>query len=135
MSNLKMTIAIQDSELEDEKLQEYTQDLLPQIREFDGVEEIGLVPRDQAVDLPGMTPKDFGAFLLGTITVISTIKALVEIVDWVEKRWLKGKDKSSNRKMLVEIITPEGYKLTCAAENAEDLKVFLDQVNKTLVEG
>jgi hypothetical protein len=132
MSNLKMTIAIQDSEMEAEKLQEYIQNFLPQIREFDGVEEVGLVPRDQPVDLPGVTPKDFGAFLLGTVTVISTIKALVEIIDWVEKKWLKGKHLPSSRKMLIEVTTPEGYKLTCAAANTEDLKFFLDQVNEAL---
>jgi len=130
-----MTIAIQDSEMESEKLQEYIQNLLPQIREFDGVEEVRLVSRDQLVDLPGMSPKDFGAFLLGVVTVISTIKALVEIVDWAEKKWLKGKHQSNNRKMLIEVTTPEGYKLTCAATNTEDLKLFLEQVNEALDRG
>lgn len=132
MSNLKMTIAIQDSEMEAEKLQEYIQNFLPQIREFNGVEEVGLVPRDQPVNLPGVTPKDFGAFFLGTVTVISTIKAVVEIIDWVEKKWLKGKYLPSSRKMLIEVTTPKGYKLTCAAANTEDLKFFLDQVNEAL---
>jgi len=70
MINLEMTIALQDSELEDEELQEYTQKLLPQLREFDGVEEVELVPREQSVEVLGMTSKDFGAFLLGTVTVI-----------------------------------------------------------------
>jgi hypothetical protein len=34
MTDLEMTIALQDPELEDEELQEYTQNLLPQLREF-----------------------------------------------------------------------------------------------------
>jgi len=78
MIDLEMTIALQDSKLEDEELQEYTQNLLPQLREFDGVEEVQLTPRDQPIEVPGMTSKDFGAFLLGTVTVISTLKALID---------------------------------------------------------
>jgi hypothetical protein len=129
MTDLKVIIAIRDPELEDEKLQEYTQNLLPQIREFDDVQEAGLVPRDQPVKVPGMTSKDFGAFLLGTVTVITTVKALVEIMDWVEKRWLKpSEDQPSRRKISIEVTTPNGYKLACTAERQEDLKAFLDEV-------
>jgi hypothetical protein len=136
MIDLQMTIALQDSEIEDEELQEYTQNLLPQLREFDGVEEVELVPRDQPVEVPGMTSKDFGAFLLGTVTVVSTVKALIEIVDWIEKRWLKPKENElSNRKMAIEVITPEGYKLTIMAESPEDLNAFRDQIIKQLGEG
>jgi len=136
MIDLEMTIALQDSKLEDEELQEYTQNLLPQLREFDGVEEVQLAPRDQPIEVPGMTSKDFGAFLLGTVTVISTLKALIEILDWVEKRWLKPKENEpSNRKLAIEVTTPDGYKLTITAENPEDLNVFRDQIIKQLGEG
>jgi hypothetical protein len=136
MADLEMTIALQDSELEDEELQEYTQNLLPQLREFDGVEEAKLAPQDQRVEVSGMISKDFGAFLLGTVTVISTLKALIEIIDWVEKRWLKPKEnKPSSRKLAIEIITPAGYKLTMMAENPEDLNAFRDQIIKQLGEG
>jgi hypothetical protein len=136
MTDVEMTIALQDSELEDEELQEYTQNLLPQLREFNGVEEAELVPRYQPVQVPGMTSKDFGAFVLGTVTVISTLKALIEIIDWVENRWLKPKEnKPSNRKLAIEVITPDGYKLTMTAENPEDLNAFRDQIIKQLGEG
>lgn len=135
MTDLKMTIALQDPELEDEELQEYTQTLLPQLREFDGVEAAGLVPSDQPVEVPGMTSKDFGAFLLGTVTVITTLKALIEVIDWVEKRWLKKESKSSGRKLSIEVTTPDQYKLTITAENPEDLIAFRDQIIKQLGEG
>ncbi|MCY7393273.1 MAG: hypothetical protein LH647_17785 [Leptolyngbyaceae cyanobacterium CAN_BIN12] len=83
-----------------------------------------------------MTSKDFGAFLLGTVTVISTLKALIEIIDWVEKRWLKPKEKEpSNHKLAIEVITPEGYKLTMTAESPEDLTAFRDQIIKQLGKG
>ncbi|MBD2414666.1 hypothetical protein FACHB389_05410 [Nostoc calcicola FACHB-389] len=135
MIDLEIMIALQDPKLEDEELQEYTQNLLPQLREFDGVEEVQLAPRDQPIEVPGMTSKDFGAFLLGTVTVISTLKALIEIIDWVEKRWLKPKEKEpSNRKLAIEVTTPDGYKLTITAENPEDLNVFRDQIIKQLGE-
>lgn len=135
MTDLKMTIALQDPELEDEELQEYTQNLLPQLREFDGVEEAGLVPQDQPVNVPGMTSKDFGAFILGAITFVATVKTITEIIDWVEKRWLKKEDQPSSRKLSIEVITPDGYKLTITAENPEDLKAFRDQIIKQLGEG
>lgn len=136
MTDLEMTIALQDLELEDEELQEYTQNLLPQLREFNGVEEAKLVPQDQPVELPGMISKDFGAFLLGTVTVISTLKALIEIIDWVEKRWLKPKgNEPSSRKLAIKVITPDGYRLTMTAEIPEDLNAFRDQIIKQLGKG
>jgi hypothetical protein len=136
MNDLRMTIALQDPELEDEKLQEYAQNLLPQLQEFDGVEEAKLAPQDQRIEVPGLTSKDFGAFLLGTVTVISTLKAMIEIIDWVEKRWLKSKESEpSNRRLLIEVNTPDGYKLNITAENLEDLNAFRDQIIKQLGQG
>jgi hypothetical protein len=136
MIDLEIKIALQDPELEDEELQEYTHNLLPQLREFDGVEEARLAPRDQLIEVPGMTSKDFGAFLLGTVTVISTLKALIEIIDWVQKRWLKPKEKEpSHRKLAIEVTTPDGYKLAIMAESLEDLNAFRDQIMKQLGEG
>ncbi len=136
MKDLQAIIVIQDPELEDEELQEYTQNLLPQIREFDEVEDAGLVPREQPVDVPGMTSKDIGAFLLGAVTVISTVKTIIEIIDWVQKKWLKPEqNQSTGRKLSIEIITPEGYKITCSAEHPEDLKGLRDQIIKQLGEG
>ncbi len=135
MANLTAIIQIQDSEFEDEELQEYTQRLLPQIREFDGVEEAGLVPNNQPVEAPGMTSKDFGAFLLGAVTVISTVKTLIEIIDWVQKRWLKPEQKQPSRKLSIEVITPNGTKLTFTADTPEDLNAFRDQIIKQLGEG
>jgi hypothetical protein len=73
---------------------------------------------------------------LGAITFIATVKTVTEIVDWVEKRWLKPKESQlQSRKLSIEITTPDGYKLTCTAEHPEDLKVFLEQVHKTLRDG
>lgn len=135
MAELKVIVAIQDSELDDEALQEDTQNLLHQIREFEGVETAGLVPQDQPVEIPGMISKDFGAFVLGAITFIATVKTVTEIIDWLEKRWLKYKGQSGDRQMLVEITLPNGSKLAYNAQNAEDLKLFLEQVNQALDKG
>jgi hypothetical protein len=132
MTDLTMTVALQDSNLEDEELQEYTQNLLPQLRKFDEVEEAKLVSHNQSVELVGVTPKDFGAFLLGTVTVITTLKALVEIIDWVEKRWLKKENEASSRKLSIEVSTPDVYRLTITADNPEDLNAFRDQLIKQL---
>jgi|GEM_PF-6281797 hypothetical protein len=135
MTDLKVIVALQDADLEDEELQEYAQNLLPQLREFEGVEDVGLVPNDQPVEIPGMTSKDAGAFILGAIAFIGAVKTVTEIIDWIEKRWLKYKSQDSDRKMLIEITLPEGYKITATANNAEDLKAFTEQVNQALDKG
>lgn len=74
-SNIEITIALVDTSLSDEELQEEVENLLPQIKEVDGVEDANLVPVEQA-------PKDskaLGGFLLGLLQAevsITNIKAL-----------------------------------------------------------
>ena len=132
MTDLKVTITIQDPELDDAELQEYTENLLPQICKFDGVEAASLTPREQPdEEEPDITPKDFGAFTLGAITFTTTVKTITEIVDWVEQQWLEG-NRQSDRKMLVEVTTPDGYKFAYTADNEEDLNAFLKQVNRAV---
>jgi CheY-like chemotaxis protein len=57
------------------------------------------------------------------------------ILDLLQDGQKRGKSQPSNRKLLVEVITPEGYKITYTADDPEDLNVFRDQLIKQVGEG
>lgn len=74
-SNVQVTISLQEAGLDDQELQAEVENLLPQIKEVDGVEQEGLVPVEDAP--PGS--KALGGFLLGILTAEvnpANIKAL-----------------------------------------------------------
>lgn len=62
-SNVQVTISLQALDLDDEELQAEVENLLPQIREVDGVEQAGLV----AVEEAPKGSKAFGGFLWGIL--------------------------------------------------------------------
>jgi hypothetical protein len=62
-SNIQVTISLQEAGLDDEELQAEVENLLPQIREVDGVEDANLVPVEEAP--PGS--KALGGFLWGLL--------------------------------------------------------------------
>lgn len=63
ISNIQVTISLSDPSLDDEELQAEVDNLLPQLREVDGVEEANLV----AVEEVPQGSKAFGGFLLGLL--------------------------------------------------------------------
>ncbi|HEY9708711.1 MAG TPA: hypothetical protein V6D48_10955 [Oculatellaceae cyanobacterium] len=62
-SNIQVTISLQEAGLDDEEVQAEVENLLPQIREVDGVEDANLVPVEEAP--PGS--KALGGFLWGLL--------------------------------------------------------------------
>ncbi len=62
-SNIQVTISLQEAGLDDEELQAEVENLLPQIREVDGVAPADLVPVEEAP--PGS--KALGGFLWGLL--------------------------------------------------------------------
>jgi len=62
-SNIQVTISLLDPSLDEEELQSEVQDLLPQLREVDGVEDANLV----AVETAPPGAKALGGFLLGLL--------------------------------------------------------------------
>lgn len=76
MSNVRVTINLQDSNLEDEQLQAEVENLLEQLKEIDEVEYAELV----TVENPPKGSKTLGGFLLGVLTTeinSANIKALM----------------------------------------------------------
>lgn len=74
-SNVQITISLQDPSLDDDELQAEVENLLPQIKEVDGVENVDLVPVTEAPK----GAKALGGFLLGMLQAevsVANIKAL-----------------------------------------------------------
>jgi hypothetical protein len=63
-SNVQVTIALTELDLDEEELQAEVQNLLPQLKEVDGVEDADLVA---VTDIPAGS-KAFGGFLLGLLS-------------------------------------------------------------------
>ena len=74
-SNVQITISLQDPSLDDDELQAEVENLLPQMKEVDGVENVDLVPVTEAPK----GSKALGGFLLGMLQAevsVANIKAL-----------------------------------------------------------
>lgn len=109
-SNIKLTIALKDSDLDEEELDEITQNLLQQMRRLDEVEQA-----DRLLDPnPPEGNKSLGGFLVGILTAEvnpANIKALMgflsdrlggkQIEMEVEANGKKLKVKASSQKELL----------------------------------
>ena len=74
-SNIQITISLSDPKLDDQELQAEVDNLLPQLKEVDGVEDVNLVPVEEVPE----GSKALGGFLLGLLTAevnVANIKAL-----------------------------------------------------------
>lgn len=105
-SNIEITIALVDASLSDEELQEKVENLLPQLREVDGVEDADLVPVEQA-------PKDskaLGGFLLGLLQAevsITNIKAVFGFLG----------DRLGGKPIKLTLKAPDGRELSIEASS------------------
>ncbi|MEW6494926.1 MAG: sugar ABC transporter permease [Cyanobacteriota bacterium] len=105
-SNLQVTISLSDPSLNDEELQAEVENLLPQIREVDGVEDADLVPVEEAP--PGS--KALGGFLWGLLMAEvspASIKALFGFLS----------DRLGGQPIKLDIEAPDGRKLSIEASS------------------
>lgn len=85
-SNIKLTIGFQDSDLDEEQLDEVTQNLLHQMRELDEVEQVERVQDPN----PPQGNKSFGAALVGILTAEVNGKNIKAVLGFLSER-LSGK--------------------------------------------
>ncbi|MBE9126918.1 sugar ABC transporter permease [Coleofasciculus sp. LEGE 07092] len=105
-SNLQVTISLSDPNLDDEDLQAEVENLLPQIKEVDGVEEANLVAVEQAPP----DSKALGGFLLGVLTAEvnpANIKAVFRFLN----------DRFGGKPIKLDIEAPDGRKLSIEASS------------------
>jgi ferric-dicitrate binding protein FerR (iron transport regulator) len=119
-SNVQITIALKDSDLDDEKLQEETENLLQQMRALDEVEDANLV----ADPNPPERGKG-GGFLLGLLTAevnAKNIKALFQFLS----------DRLGGKPIKLALKTPDGREINLEASSREEFEFVMHKAQDFL---
>lgn len=106
-----MTIALTELDLDDEELQAEVQNLLPQLREVDGVEDADLV----AVENAPKNTKALGGFLLGLLNAqvnAANIKTLFKFLG----------DRFGNKPIKMVVKAPDGRELNLEASSQQEFE-------------
>jgi len=117
--DITVTIALQDKELDDVELQEFTEYLRQQIIEVDGVEQVNLV----TVETPPGGSRALGGFLLGLLVAEvkpANIKTLLKFLS----------DRLSGKTIKMSIETVDGRKLTVEASSQAEFEFAIQQAKK-----
>ncbi|MEH2291965.1 sugar ABC transporter permease [Nostoc sp.] len=109
-SNIQVTISLSEQGLDEEELQAEVENLLPQIKEVDGVEDANLV----AVTEAPQGSKALGGFLLATLKAVGNPALIKPLFGFLSTR-LSGK----TIEIEVEI---NGKKLKVKASNQEEFE-------------
>jgi hypothetical protein len=112
-SNVQITIALQEPDLDDEERQKETETLLKQVRELDEVNNAYLVPDPNQQD----GSKDAGGFLIGLLTAEVNTKNIKALFGFLGDR-LSGKT--------IELeVEANGKKLKVKASSQQELSAAI----------
>ncbi len=121
-SNVEVTISLSEMDLDDEELQAEVENLLPQIRELDGIEKANLVT---SLEVP-TGAKAFGSFELGKLTALVNLKNVGSLFKFFG-------DRLGNKKIKVVIKkAPLSEEITLEAANREDFEFALQKAEHYL---
>ncbi|WYM01674.1 MAG: sugar ABC transporter permease [Gloeotrichia echinulata CP02] len=118
-SNLQLTISLTEPGLDDEDLQAQVQNLLPQLKEVDGVEDADLV----AVENAPQNTKALGGFSLGTFKAIVNPALIKPVFEFLSR--------FSNKTFEMKI-EAYGEKFELKANNKEDFIFITQETEKFL---
>lgn len=110
-SDIEITISFADPSLDDEELQAEVQNLLPQIREVDGVEDADSIPVAEAP--PGS--KAIGGFLLGKLKAMVSLDGIKTLFKFLS--CLGGKP------IKLKVKAPDGRELDIEASSKEEFEL------------
>ncbi|NER31098.1 MAG: hypothetical protein F6J89_26630 [Symploca sp. SIO1C4] len=106
-NSIQVTISLEAPQLDDEQLQEATENLRDEIKEVEGVEQADLMP----VETAPPDSKGIGGFLLGILTAEINAKNLKTLVRFLGDRLfgktIKIKTEGNGKKLELEIRRPE----------------------------
>ncbi|MGQ4646213.1 hypothetical protein [Lyngbya aestuarii] len=106
-TSIQVTISLEDSQLNEEQLQEATENLRDEVKEVAGVQKADLVP----VETAPPDSKGVGGFLVGILTAeinAKNIKTLVRVLgDRLFGKTIKIKVEGKGKKLELEIRRPE----------------------------
>ena len=120
LENIQLTISLSDQQLEEDQLEEDTQNILSEIEKFDGVQKADLI----SIETAEARAKNIGGFLIGILTAEINAKNLKALVGYLSDR-LSGK----TVKIKAE---GNGRKIDIEVGNLEDLKKALAEVDDFL---
>ncbi len=120
MSQLQVTIAFQEPELDDEDLQADVDRLLPQIREIDGVEEVGLVP---VAEMP-TGAKSIGGIVVGAAKFAVDNSNILKGLVFIGGRLVNGKTLKATFK------APDGREFSGEAGSRSDFEYLMQQAEE-----
>ena len=119
-----ITLTFQSAHLSDERLQANVEDLLPQLRDMDGVAEVGLVPVEEAPE----NSKAIGAVVLGALKfTVDNSKILTGLVGLGSAMLGNGKT------VEVTIKTSKGQEIIGKAKNSAELEQVVQMAAATLM--
>lgn len=117
-SNIRLTIALKDSDLEAEELDRLTRNLLREIKDLDEVEEASLVA---VAEIPSKA-KSLGGFVLGIL------QAEVSFANFKKVLGFLG-DRLGNKTIEMEV-EANGKKLKVKASTQQELIMAIEQAQK-----
>ncbi|AFY45877.1 MULTISPECIES: hypothetical protein [Nostoc] len=118
-SDVQVTVSLTELGLDDEELQAQVQNLLPQLRDVDGVEDADLV----AVTEVPQGSKALGGFSLGTFKALVNPALIKPVFDFLGRL--------SNKTFEIEV-EAYGEKFKAKASSKEDL-IFILEKTETLL--
>lgn len=119
-----ITLTFQSANLSDERLQSNVEGLLPQLRDMDGVAEVGLVPVAEAPE----NSKAIGAVVLGALKfTVDNSKILTGLVGLGSAMLGNGKT------VEVSIKTSKGQEIIGKAKNSAELEQVVQMAAATLM--
>ncbi len=117
-TNIKLTITLQDLDLEAEALERLTLNLLQEIKDIDEVENVSLV---ESTELPP-DAKSLGGSILGMLQAEVSFENFQKLAGFVRER-LSGK--------AIELeVEANGKKLKVKATNQQELVIAVEQAQK-----
>ena len=118
-SNVRIAIAIKDSDLDSEELQEATLNLREQIEESEIVETADLVAAEQAPE----GSKAFSSFILGLLTTEVNPANLIKLMVFL-------KDRLGDKPIELAIKTPDGRELNLKVSSREEFEYVIQKVRE-----
>ncbi|MEH2304793.1 sugar ABC transporter permease [Nostoc sp.] len=121
ISDVQVTISLAELGLDDEELQTEVENLLPQLREVDGVEDADLV----AVENAPKGTKSISGFVWGLLKAqvnASNIKSLFKFLS----------DRFGNKPIKIGVKAPDGRELNIEASSREEFEFALQKAQDFL---
>lgn len=121
-SNIQLTISLSELDLDEEDLQAEVENLLPQIKEVDGVEEAGLVEVSEVPE----SSKSLTGYVLGMLKTVLVDKAdLKNVFSFL-------RDRFGNKPIKLVLKAPDGRELDLEASSREEFEFAMLQAQNFL---